>query len=120
MRVSQRLPQSRHARRETGARPFGAALLVRIGAAEAFEAPRASPLPALRMFSIARPTPCNGGESIKESRMNGTNFGALLPVWLLGAPLVLAIIEKLRTPRVASYGGSTNLERSAGERVSSR
>ncbi len=25
--------------------------------------------------------------------------GALLPIWILGAPLVLAIIEAMRTPK---------------------
>lgn len=35
------------------------------------------------------------------------NTGPWLPIWLLGAPLVLAIIDRLRTPKTASYT-STN------------
>ncbi len=35
------------------------------------------------------------------------NTGPWLPIWLLGAPLVLAIIDLLRTPKTARYD-STN------------
>lgn len=31
--------------------------------------------------------------------MNSELAGALLPMWLIGAPLVAAIVDRMRTPR---------------------
>lgn len=31
--------------------------------------------------------------------MSSHTAGALLPVWLLGAPLAIGILERMRTPR---------------------
>lgn len=34
--------------------------------------------------------------------MDYTQYGWLLPAWLLGFPLILMIVEKIRTPKSAS------------------
>lgn len=46
------------------------------------------------------------------------NSGPWLPIWLLGAPLVLAIIDRLRTPKIASHTSTTfrNRDADANER----
>ncbi len=39
------------------------------------------------------------------------NTGPFLPLWLLGAPLLLAIIERMTTPRAPIRRDPTTLDR---------